>query len=84
MLEDKRTIEAESVETVMAELGRKARKAARQMATATAERKHAALVAMADSVWRNRNAILDANAIDMAAAEDKETAPAFLDRLKLD
>jgi len=84
MLEDKRTIEAESVETVMAELGRKARKAARQMATATAERKHAALVAMADSVWRNRNAILDANAIDMAAAEDKEMAPAFLDRLKLD
>jgi glutamate-5-semialdehyde dehydrogenase len=68
---------------LMAELGRKARAAARPLAIASAEKKHAALVAMADAVVRSRTAILDANAIDMANGEEAGLPASFLDRLKL-
>src|SRR5690606_31473589 len=75
--------ERRDVAAVMAEVGRKARAAARPLALASAERKHAALVGMAEAVRRNTQAILDANAIDMANGEEAGLAPAMLDRLKL-
>ena len=46
----------------MAEIGRKARAAARPLAVASAERKHAALIAMAEAVRRQEGEILAANA----------------------
>ena len=64
------------------EMGRRARAAASALATATAERKHAALVAAAEAVWRRREAILAANAEDLSAAEGLSAAMA--DRLRLD
>ncbi len=45
-------------EATMAEIGRRARAAARPLAIATAKRKHAALVAMASAILRNEQAIL--------------------------
>jgi len=69
--------------TLMAEIGRKARAATRPLAVAPAERKHTALVAMAASILRNEQKILDANAIDMANGAEANLSPAMLDRLKL-
>jgi glutamate-5-semialdehyde dehydrogenase len=75
--------EASDAATLMAEIGRKARAAARPLAIASAERKHAALIAMADAILRNEPAILNANAIDMANGQESKLTPAMLDRLKL-
>ena len=69
--------------TLMAEIGRQARAAARPLATASAARKRAALIAMADAILRQEQAILDANAIDMANGEEAKLSPAMMDRLKL-
>jgi glutamate-5-semialdehyde dehydrogenase len=68
---------------LMAEIGRNARAAARPLATATAERKHAALVGMAQAIERRRQDILDANAIDIANGEEANLSSALMDRLKL-
>jgi glutamate-5-semialdehyde dehydrogenase len=68
---------------LMAEIGGKARAAARPLAVASAERKHAALIGMAESVARHEQDILDANIIDMANGEEAGLSPAMLDRLKL-
>jgi glutamate-5-semialdehyde dehydrogenase len=67
----------------MKRIGVAAKNAARAMAIATAERKYAALVGMANSITKNRSAILNANALDMAAAEEAGVSGSFLDRLKL-
>jgi glutamate-5-semialdehyde dehydrogenase len=72
------------VAALMAEIGRRARAAARPLALASAERKHAALVGMAQAVARQEQAILSANALDMANGEEAGLSPAMLDRLKLD
>jgi glutamate-5-semialdehyde dehydrogenase len=68
---------------MMAELGHNARAAARPLAIASAERKHAALIGMAEALSRRQDAILEANAIDMANGEEARLSPALLDRLKL-
>lgn len=73
-----------AVAELMAELGRKARAAAGPLAIASAERKHAALIAMADALLRRKDLILNANVLDIAAAEAAGTAASFIDRLKLD
>jgi glutamate-5-semialdehyde dehydrogenase len=73
----------EDVAVLMAEIGRKARAAARPLALATAERKHAALIAMVEAIRDGENAILDANAIDLANGEEAGLSPAMMDRLKL-
>lgn len=72
------------VAALMADIGRRARAAARPLALASAERKHAALVGMAEAVSRQEQAILAANALDMANGEEAGLSPAMLDRLKLD
>jgi glutamate-5-semialdehyde dehydrogenase len=67
----------------MAELGRRARKAARRVALATPEEKNAALHAMAASIRAQADAILAANAEDLAEAKAKGQSGAFIDRLIL-
>ncbi len=74
----------QTVKDIMAELGAKARAAAAPLAIAPAERKHAALIAMADALLRRKELILKANALDVSAAEASGTAASFIDRLKLD
>ncbi|MRX51880.1 glutamate-5-semialdehyde dehydrogenase [Paracoccus sp. S-4012] len=61
-----------------------AREAAAVLATATAERKHAALIGAAEAMKARRDAILMANAEDLVAAEARGLTPAMLDRLTLD
>jgi glutamate-5-semialdehyde dehydrogenase len=73
----------EDTTTLMAGIGRKARAAARPLATASAESKNAALSAMADAIEANEQKILAANAIDLKNGEDAKLAPAMMDRLKL-
>ena len=73
-----------AVAELMAELGCKARAAAGPLAIASAERKHAALIGMAEALLRRKDLILNANVLDVAAAEASGTAASFIDRLKLD
>jgi glutamate-5-semialdehyde dehydrogenase len=68
----------------MADIGARAKSAAAVLATASAERKHAALISAADAVWAQRADILAANARDMEHATQKGLTGAMLDRLLLD
>ncbi|WP_406600758.1 glutamate-5-semialdehyde dehydrogenase [Microvirga rosea] len=66
------------------DLGRRARKAARSLATATAADKEKALRAMAARIRGAADAILRANREDLDEAREKGQTAAFLDRLTLD
>jgi glutamate-5-semialdehyde dehydrogenase len=77
-------IASADVPALMADLGRRARRAARAVALAPAERKNAALFAMAARIRAARNAILKANAADLAEARERGQSAAFIDRLTLD
>ncbi|HZG29987.1 MAG TPA: glutamate-5-semialdehyde dehydrogenase [Ensifer sp.] len=72
-----------AVETQMLEIGRNARAAARPLSIASAERKHAALVAMASYIVADMDKILAANALDLANAREAGMAASFVDRLTL-
>ena len=74
---------ADDVGTMMDALGRRARAAAAKLATASAERKHAALVGAAQAVQTHKGDILAANAVDMQNAIAKGMTKAFQDRLLL-
>ena len=69
---------------IMYEMGMNARAAARKLATASSEQKNDALKAMADEIWQDRETILEANRLDVAAAEKAQIAASFIDRLTLD
>ncbi|MCJ8056450.1 glutamate-5-semialdehyde dehydrogenase [Shinella curvata] len=71
------------IDALMAEIGRNARAAARPLAIATAAEKNRALEAMAAEIFANREAILAANAIDLANARESGVAASFIDRLTL-
>lgn len=77
-------IEITNIPALMADIGTRAKAAAVTLATASAERKQAALIAAADAIWKNRDAIFAANAEDMVFGAEKGLSPAMLDRLKLD
>jgi glutamate-5-semialdehyde dehydrogenase len=66
------------------QLGRQARAAARQLATASTERKNAALVAAAAALRMNADALIAANAKDVASVREAGKPDAFIDRLMLD
>ena len=68
---------------IMQDLGRQARDAARALATAKGDRKHAALTGAAEAIRSSVSDILDANAIDMANGEEAGLSKAMLDRLNL-
>jgi len=68
----------------MAQLGRRAKEASRELAVLSAQEKNACLQAMADALEREGSAIKSANALDMAAAAEMGLSPAMLDRLKLE
>jgi glutamate-5-semialdehyde dehydrogenase len=73
-----------SVHDLMADIGRRARAAARHLARASTEQKAAALVAMAAEVRAREADILKANAADVAAMKKNGVAASFLDRGTLD
>ncbi|TPJ50897.1 MULTISPECIES: glutamate-5-semialdehyde dehydrogenase [unclassified Mesorhizobium] len=67
----------------MADLGRRARAAARPLAIATTAAKNAALAAMAQAIIARERAILDANANDIANGHEAGLSASSMDRLKL-
>jgi glutamate-5-semialdehyde dehydrogenase len=73
----------DDIAQLMQGIGASARAAARPLAIARAERKHAALIAMAAAIRRSEKQILDANAIDLRNGEEAKLSAAFMDRLKL-
>ena len=75
---------AESTNSQLLDIGRRARAAAHVIARASTEAKDAALLAMAGSVDRSAAAILEANAADVAAAVKNGLTSAMTDRLRLD
>ena len=74
----------ENIAELVASIGQRARAAATQLAHASAERKHAALIAAADAVWKNRADIIAANAEDLEFGRGKGLSDAMMDRLRLD
>jgi glutamate-5-semialdehyde dehydrogenase len=74
----------DNIPALMADLGKRAKAAARELAFATAERKHAALIAAAEAVWANRAQIIEANKKDLEFGREKGLSPAMMDRLMLD
>jgi glutamate-5-semialdehyde dehydrogenase len=72
------------LDATMRDLGRAARRAAQELALAPASRKNRALAAMTAAIRRSRQAILAANAEDVAEAKAAGASAAFLDRLALD
>ena len=71
-------------DTLIAEMGARARAAAKRLAVASTAEKAAALQAAARQLRAQAAAILDANARDMAAGKAAGLTGALLDRLRLD
>jgi glutamate-5-semialdehyde dehydrogenase len=74
----------ETIRLRMRAIGAEARDAARILANAPADQKDAALRFAAQSLREHEAEILAANARDLAAAQKRDIAPSFLDRLTLD
>lgn len=74
----------DNIPTLMADIGARAKAASAELAYASAERKHAALISAADNVWTSRAAIIEANAKDLEFGREKGLSEAMMDRLMLD
>ena len=79
-----KSIEGSSIDAAMADIGRRAKAAARTLALSSAAQRDAALTAMAKSIRASEAGILAANAEDVAEAKASGANAAFLDRLTLD
>ncbi|RJE46792.1 MULTISPECIES: glutamate-5-semialdehyde dehydrogenase [unclassified Dehalobacter] len=64
-------------------IGQRAKNAARKLAFTGTETKNKALLAMAQALLDNEDAILEANALDVAAAEKKGLKKSLINRLRL-
>lgn len=73
-----------NIQDVMADIGKRAKAAAKVLASTPADAKTAALNAAADAVWAARADIIVANGKDMEFGRDKGLSAAMLDRLMLD
>jgi glutamate-5-semialdehyde dehydrogenase len=71
------------IPALMHDIGVRAKAASRELAFASAERKHAALIGAAEAVWKNRAAIVEANAKDLEYGREKGLSDAMMDRLLL-
>src|ERR1043166_5451793 len=78
-----KSIEGSSMDAAMADIGRRAKAAARALALSPATQRDAALSAMAKSIRASEAGILAANAEDVAEAKASGANAAFLDRLTL-
>ena len=74
---------AQDAESLLADLGARARQAARALAASPTETRNEALRLAAASLRTDATAILAANAIDMKAARERGLDAAMLDRLEL-
>ena len=72
-----------NVHDTILEMATKARTAAAGLAKKTTDEKNVALLAIADSLEKNRASIVAANGIDLAHAKEAGISPSMLDRLTL-
>lgn len=70
-------------QTELQRKGQAAKQASRKLAVLDTNTKNKALMAMADALLANQEAILAANEIDLMSAEAKGTSKALMDRLRL-
>ena len=75
---------SDRMQAYIEQLGRQAREASRVLATASTERKNAALVAAAAALRLRANDLLEANRIDVDSVKQAGKPDAFIDRLMLD
>jgi glutamate-5-semialdehyde dehydrogenase len=78
------TMESRELERAVLEMGRRARVAAHALAILPAAKKNEILRAMAQGLRSQSGNILTANALDLAAGQEKGLSGALLDRLRLD
>ena len=64
-------------------IGRRAKAAARRLASMDTATKNRAVNAIADALLEQQDAILEANSVDLAMARENGTSPALLDRMLL-
>ena len=69
---------------LMQDIGQRAIAASVALANASAERKHAALISASETLWKTRDAVIEANALDLEYGRAKGLSPAMMDRLMLD
>lgn len=69
---------------LMQDIGQRAKAASVALANASAERKHAALISASEVLWKTRDAVIEANALDLEYGRTKGLSPAMMDRLMLD
>ncbi len=74
----------ENIPALMADIGARAKAASAQLASATTECKHAALIGAAEAVWKTCDAIIAANQLDLEYGREKGLSDAMMDRLMLD
>src|SRR6056297_4226909 len=75
--------DVDDIPALMAGIGQRARAAASELASASADAKRKALELAADAVWNARAEIIAANEQDMAFVRDKGLSEAMMDRLLL-
>src|SRR3954471_14876305 len=78
-----KSIEGTGIAAALADIGRRAKAAARTLALSPADQRNNALTAMAKSIRASEAGILAANAEDVAEAKAAGANAAFLDRLTL-
>src|SRR5262249_49368706 len=78
-----KAVESTGIDAAMADIGRRARAAARTLALSAAAQRDAALTAMARAIRASEAGILAANVEDVAEVKAAGTSAAFLDRLTL-
>src|SRR3954468_7907517 len=78
-----KSIEGTGIAAALADIGRRAKAAARTLALSPADQRNNALTAMAQAIRASKAAILAANAEDVVEAKAAGANAAFLDRLTL-
>jgi glutamate-5-semialdehyde dehydrogenase len=73
----------EDLKQYVEELGKRARRAAQEMTTVSGAAKIAALQRIAAAIRANKQQLIDANSLDIAAAQKAELAQPLIERLKL-
>lgn len=73
-----------NVAQMMADIGAKAKTASAELAYASAERKHAALIGAAEAIVNRVDDIIAANKRDLDYGAEKGLSPSMMDRLMLD
>src|SRR4051812_15359133 len=79
-----KSIEGTGIAAAMADIGRRAKAAARTLALSPTAQRDKALAAMVKAIRDSEAAILTANGEDVAEAQASGATSAFLDRLALD